>query len=210
MGWFAVRVLGSRDEVVGKLIDKVARRKGIRVGVSAGDRKVVISFRGKEKLRLSLRGSREVEVRGERGEVKIAISSGGVRVGDLFISSPGEKIVVGGVEVKIVRESGLPGYLLLFSENAGKLLEVVERVPYAGKKLLPIDEEEARRFLGREERFSRMGRIEEGDYVEVLSGKLKGFRGRVAEITGEKAKLEVEIFGRVEEVELSTFQLKKL
>ena len=74
---------------------------------------------------------------------------------------------------------------------------------------IPLKEDEIRKM--RLEEIVVEGEFAVGDKVQVVSGPLEGFIGNITELNdlAQKAKVEVEMFGRNTDVEVEYLQLKK-
>lgn len=74
---------------------------------------------------------------------------------------------------------------------------------------IPLKEDEIRKM--RLEEIVVEGEFAVGDKVEVVSGPLEGFVGTITELNdlAQKAKVEVEMFGRNTDVEVEYLQIKK-
>ena len=75
---------------------------------------------------------------------------------------------------------------------------------------IPLKEDEIRKM--RLEEIVVEGEFAVGDKVNVVSGPLEGFVGVITELndTAQKAKVEVEMFGRNTDVEVEYLQIKKI
>ena len=75
---------------------------------------------------------------------------------------------------------------------------------------IPLKEDEIRKM--RLEEIVVEGEFAVGDKVEVVSGPLEGFVGNITELNdlAQKAKVEVEMFGRNTDVEVEYLQIKKV
>ena len=75
---------------------------------------------------------------------------------------------------------------------------------------IPLKEEEIRKM--RLEPIVFEGEFAVGDKIEVVSGPLEGFIGKITELNdgAQKAKVEVEMFGRNTDVEVEYLQIKKI
>ena len=75
---------------------------------------------------------------------------------------------------------------------------------------IPLKEDEIRKM--RLEEIVVEGEFAVGDRVQVVSGPLEGFEGTICELNdlAQKAKVEVEMFGRNTDVEVEYLQIKKL
>ena len=75
---------------------------------------------------------------------------------------------------------------------------------------IPLKEDEIRKM--RLEEIIVEGEFAVGDKIQVISGPLEGFVGKITELndTAQKAKVEVEMFGRSTDVEVEYLQIKKL
>ena len=75
---------------------------------------------------------------------------------------------------------------------------------------IPLKEEEIRKM--RLETVVVEGEFAVGNRIEVVSGPLEGFVGTITELNdlAQKAKIEVEMFGRNTDVEVEYLQIKKV
>ena len=75
---------------------------------------------------------------------------------------------------------------------------------------IPLKEDEIRKM--RLETVVVEGEFAVGDKIEVVSGPLEGFVGIITELNdiAQKAKIEVEMFGRNTDVEVEYLQIKKV
>ena len=75
---------------------------------------------------------------------------------------------------------------------------------------IPLREDEIRKM--RLETVVVEGEFAVGDGVEVVSGPLEGFKGSIIELNdiAQKAKINVEMFGRNTDVEVEYIQIKKV
>ena len=75
---------------------------------------------------------------------------------------------------------------------------------------IPLKEDEIRKM--RLETVVVEGEFAVGDSIEVVSGPLEGFKGIITELNdgAQKAKVEVEMFGRNTDVEVEYLQIKKV
>ena len=75
---------------------------------------------------------------------------------------------------------------------------------------IPLKEDEIRKM--RLEEIVVEGEFSVGDKVQVVSGPLEGFIGNITELNdlAQKAKVEVEMFGRNTDVEVEYLQIKKV
>ncbi len=204
--------------------------------VVPAEEKVVIKALGKEKYKLSLKGSnREIEVQGKKGVTKFLIEDGKVRVlesveGDEAcvnhspISKPGQKIQCkeNKTEARIVLENKIfPGYLLIKAKLTDELIDLIKKTPYiigfvsAGGVPVPLSEEEVKRVLGQIQKGAPKIKkllFAPGDKVRVIEGPFMNFTGVVEKVIPEKEKLivSISIFGRSTPVELEFSQVEKI
>ena len=75
---------------------------------------------------------------------------------------------------------------------------------------IPLKEDEIRKM--RLEEIIVEGEFAVGDKIQVVSGPLEGFEGKITELNdaAQKAKVEVEMFGRNTDVEVEYLQIKKI
>ena len=110
----------------------------------------------------------------------------------------------------------LPCYVfikLIFSNNLWFLVTNTRGVTgFVGPmgKPLPLTDEEVKRM--QLERVVVETDIAVGDDIKIVSGPLDSFIGKVVELNeqAQKAKVNVEMFGRATDVELDLIQLEKL
>ncbi len=74
---------------------------------------------------------------------------------------------------------------------------------------IPLKEDEIRKM--RLETVVVEGEFAVGNKVDVVSGPLEGFSGIISELNdaAQKAKVQVEMFGRITDVEVEYIQIKK-
>jgi transcription termination/antitermination protein NusG len=119
----------------------------------------------------------------------------------------------------------LPGYILVEAVEGkinGDIIQSIRSIQnvmhFLGKENpIPMTEIEANRMLGKVDESQEQGDIMEepfivGETVKIIDGSFKDFSGVVMEINTEKKKLKVEvrIFGRGTEVELSFVGVEKV
>lgn len=78
---------------------------------------------------------------------------------------------------------------------------------------MPISQEEVDKLRYRGENNWKVAKDDElceGDMVQVLDGPFNGMKGKIAQISGTKAKVEIQIFGKSTPVEMSLSELDKL
>ena len=117
---------------------------------------------------------------------------------------------------KVVQRKLFPCYVfikLIYSNNVWFLVTNTRGVTgFVGPtgKPLPLTEDEVRRM--QLERVAVDSDIAVGDDIRIVSGPLDTFIGKVVELnaTTQKAKVNVEMFGRATDVELDLVQLEKL
>ncbi len=149
--------------------------------------------------------------------------------GEVFI--PTEKIVETKGGSRRVREQKLlPGYMMIDMVMTDETWHLVRSTSGVGDftgaagKPIPMEEEEVKRWLGRETDEGEAPKEEEaarpvvkfsvevGEQVKVKEGAFENFEGVVDsldEATG-KLKVTIEIFGRGTEVELEHWQVEKV
>ncbi len=106
-----------------------------------------------------------------------------------------------------------PGYVFMISENVKRLYEELKKVVGltrligTGEEIVPLKEEEVE-FLesfGGEKQIVEMSEgIIEHSQVKVLSGPLQGKEGYIRKIDRHKRKawLEIEMFGRIQKIQV--------
>ncbi|MBQ1269961.1 MAG: transcription termination/antitermination factor NusG [Clostridia bacterium] len=121
-----------------------------------------------------------------------------------------------GGKKKVVQRKVLPCYVfikLIYSNNLWFLVTNTRGVTgFVGPmgKPLPLTDEEVKRM--QLERVVVETDIAVGDDIKIVSGPLDSFIGKVVELNeqAQKAKVNVEMFGRATDVELDLIQLEKL
>ena len=133
-------------------------------------------------------------------------------LGRCFIPYYEEKKRIGG-EWKVQKKVLFPGYVFAATEDIRGLYEALKSVNGltkligTGREIVPLTEEE-KRFMqdfGGEEQVVPMSEgIIENSVTKILSGPLKGKEGLIRKIDRHKRKawLEVEMFGRKQEIEV--------
>lgn len=200
------------------------------------EEKVVIKSQGKERYKLSLKGSsREIEVQGKKGVTKFLIEEGTVRVlesveGDEScvshspISKPGQKITCkeNKTEAKIVLENKMfPGYILIKAKLTDELIDLVKKTSFltgfvsAGGMPVPLKESDVMKVLGQIQKGAPKVKkllFAKGDNIRVIQGPFMNFNGVVDEVIPDKEKLIalITIFGRATPVELEFSQVEKI
>ena len=117
---------------------------------------------------------------------------------------------------KVVSRKLLPCYVfvkLIYSNNVWFLVTNTRGVTgFVGPngKPLPLTDEEVKRM--QLERIATDSDISVGDDIKIISGPLDSFVGKVIELNEatQKAKVNVEMFGRATDVELDIMQLEKI
>ncbi len=117
---------------------------------------------------------------------------------------------------KVVSRKLLPCYVfvkLIYSNNVWFLVTNTRGVTgFVGPmgKPLPLTDEEVKRM--QLERVASDVEISVGDDIKIISGPLDSFIGKVLELNEatQKAKVNVEMFGRATDVELDIMQLEKI
>ena len=106
-----------------------------------------------------------------------------------------------------------PGYIFMITEDVEKLffhlktIEGMTKLIGTGNDIIPLTEEEIiflQRLGGDEQIVSMSEGIIEGTQVTIISGPLKGMEGLIQKIDRHKRKawLELELFGRMQQVEV--------
>ena len=114
-----------------------------------------------------------------------------------------------------------PGYVFFISDNAEELFLQLKKVPAMTKMLGTGDEivaltpqeiEFILRFCGEDDIVGMSEGIIENDQVHILSGPLIGLEGYIRKIDRHKRKawLELEMFGRMQRVEVGLEILHKV
>lgn len=116
---------------------------------------------------------------------------------------------------KVVERKLLPCYVFIKMVYSNQLWYLVTNTRgvtgFVGPmgRPIPLKENEIRKM--RLESVIVEGEFAVGDKVEVVSGPLEGFNGVISELndSAQKAKLNIEMFGRKTDVEVEYLQLKK-
>lgn len=106
-----------------------------------------------------------------------------------------------------------PGYIFMITEDVEKLffhlktIEGMTKLIGTGQDIIPLKEEEItflKRFGGEEQIVSMSEGIIEGTQVIITSGPLMGMEGLIQKIDRHKRKawLDMELFGRMQQVEV--------
>ena len=116
---------------------------------------------------------------------------------------------------KIVDKKLLPCYVFIKMVYSNQLWYMITNTRgvtgFVGPqgRPIPLKEDEIRKM--RLETVVVEGEFAVGDKIEVVSGPLEGFSGIITELNdiAQKAKIEVEMFGRNTDVEVEYLQIKK-
>lgn len=114
-----------------------------------------------------------------------------------------------------------PGYIFMITEDVEKLffhlktIEGMTKLIGAGNDIIPLTEEEIiflQRLGGDEQIVSMSEGIIEGTQVIITSGPLMGMEGLIQKIDRHKRKawLDLELFGRMQQVEVGLEITKKV
>lgn len=114
-----------------------------------------------------------------------------------------------------------PGYIFMITEDVEKLffhlktIEGMTKLIGTGNDIIPLTEEEIaflQRLGGEEQIVSMSEGIIEGTQVIITSGPLMGMEGLIQKIDRHKRKawLELELFGRMQQVEVGLEITKKV
>lgn len=114
-----------------------------------------------------------------------------------------------------------PGYIFMITEDVEKLffhlktIEGMTKLIGTGQDIIPLKEEEItflKRFGGEEQIVSMSEGIIEGTQVIITSGPLMGMEGLIQKIDRHKRKawLDMELFGRMQQVEVGLEITKKV
>ncbi|MBR2617104.1 MAG: transcription termination/antitermination factor NusG [Clostridia bacterium] len=117
---------------------------------------------------------------------------------------------------KVVERKLLPSYVfikLIYTNDLWFLITNTRGVTgFVGPngKPLPLTAEEVRRM--QLERVVTVTDLAVGDDIKIIAGPLEGFIGKIVEINEatQKAKANVEMFGRATDVELDMIQIEKI
>ena len=114
-----------------------------------------------------------------------------------------------------------PGYIFMITEDVEKLffhlktIEGMTKLIGTGQDIIPLKEEEItflKRFGGEEQIVSMSEGIIEGTQVIITSGPLMGMEGLIQKIDRHKRKawLDLELFGRMQRVEVGLERTRKV
>lgn len=114
-----------------------------------------------------------------------------------------------------------PGYIFMITEDVEKLffhlktIEGMTKLIGTGQDIIPLKEEEItflKRLGGEEQIVSMSEGIIEGTQVIITSGPLMGMEGLIQKIDRHKRKawLDLELFGRMQQVEVGLEITKKV
>lgn len=114
-----------------------------------------------------------------------------------------------------------PGYIFMITEDVEKLffhlktIEGMTKLIGTGQDIIPLKEEEItflKHFGGEEQIVSMSEGIIEGTQVIITSGPLMGMEGLIQKIDRHKRKawLDLELFGRMQQVEVGLEITKKV
>lgn len=114
-----------------------------------------------------------------------------------------------------------PGYIFMITEDVEKLffhlktIEGMTKLIGTGQDIIPLKEEEItflKRFGGEEQIVYMSEGIIEGTQVIITSGPLMGMEGLIQKIDRHKRKawLDLELFGRMQQVEVGLEITKKV
>ena len=117
---------------------------------------------------------------------------------------------------KLVERKLLPCYVFIKMKYSNQLWYLITNTRgvtgFVGPmgRPIPLKEDEIRKM--RLETVVVEGEFAVGDNVEVVAGPLEGFKGNIIELNdiAQKAKINVEMFGRNTDVEVEYLQIKKV
>ena len=159
--------------------------------------------------------------RSMREELNKQISNGKMSFVERFVC-PTEKEIKIIRNKKVTREKVLYGGYLYFETN--KLLnedevKVISNVPNVmgmmGDKspVLLRDHEFKKVLMNDNDNTNIQGSAVKyliGETINIIDGPFKSFEGKIYEINGDKANLEVKIFGRITNIELLLHQIQRI
>ncbi len=123
---------------------------------------------------------------------------------------------------RITKRHYFPGYILMQMELTDKVWYLIKNIPGvtgfigAGKKPIPLEEEEIKSILRqteeRKEKPVPKGVFEKNETIRIKEGPFTNFNGVIEEVYPEKGKLKVSvsIFGRSTPVELDYWQVERI
>lgn len=114
---------------------------------------------------------------------------------------------------ELIKKRLFPGYIFLVTDNLEELRIRLRAIPNFTRflsvddEIIPLTDEEVRflnHFGGEEQLVPISEGIIEGGHVHVIDGPLKGYEGMICHIDRHKrkAKIEVEMFHRKQQVEV--------
>ncbi len=120
-------------------------------------------------------------------------------------------------EQKVVKRKVFPGYVVIKMIMNDESWYVVRNTRGVtgfvgpGSKPVPLSDEEVERMGVEQTRMQDLD-LAEGDMVNVKSGPLEGFAGKVSSIDKETRKIMVEVsmFGRQTKIEVEASQIEKV
>jgi transcriptional antiterminator NusG len=156
-----------------------------------------------------------------REEILKALDRSGLRheVAEILLCEEDIVVDVGTPKQRTVRKPTLPGYLLVrtarryISEQAlAKIAGTRDVMEFMGGNDEPtaLPAEQVQRLLGKGAAKPGRARFSQGDTVKIINGPMSDFPGTVTSVNDsqQKARVEVEIFGRATPVELSFDDLR--
>ncbi len=123
---------------------------------------------------------------------------------------------------RITKRHYFPGYILIEMELTDKVWYLIKNIPGvtgfigAGKKPIPLEEEEIKSILRqteeRKEKPVPKVVFEKNETIRIKEGPFTNFNGVIEEVYPEKGKLKVSvsIFGRSTPVELDYWQVERI
>jgi transcriptional antiterminator NusG len=122
---------------------------------------------------------------------------------------------------KVKREKvKFPGYIFIETNAVGELKYFLKGMNGAqgfltsrAGDILPLTQLEVDRMIGEQQRVQEEVEVEvkfiAGEEVQILDGPFNTFTGKIEQVSGDKVKVAVSVFGRITLIELNVNQIDK-
>jgi transcriptional antiterminator NusG len=122
---------------------------------------------------------------------------------------------------KVKREKvKFPGYIFVETNAVGELKYFLKGMNGAqgfltsrAGDILPLTQTEVDRMIGEQQRVKEEVEVEvkfiAGEEVQILDGPFSTFTGKIEQVSGDKVKVAVSVFGRITLIELNINQIDK-
>jgi transcriptional antiterminator NusG len=122
---------------------------------------------------------------------------------------------------KVKREKvKFPGYIFIETNAVGELKYFLKGMNGAqgfltsrAGDILPLTQLEVDRMIGEQQRVQEEVEVEvkfiTGEEVQILDGPFSTFTGKIEQVSGDKVKVAVSVFGRITLIELNVNQIDK-